>query len=80
MFKKPWENPNATYRQQSSVLKNVCDNPEAFFEYNVASKLISLYPDHILSTLTANELFRIWQINVNVGEHVSVSCEFIPDN
>jgi len=78
LFKKPWDSPQKAYKQQSAILKNFCNSPEAFTLFSVAEQLKNLAANHIVSPLSINDIFSLWQITVNVGAESAVSCEFYP--
>ena len=78
LFKKPWDSPLDAYTQQAAILKNSCNTPEAYTEFTVAEKLKLLAVNHISSPLSIDDIFRLWQINVNIGDEYTISCEFFP--
>lgn len=77
LFVKPWNDPAGAYQQQYSILTNLCYHPNNYFHFQIANTLKALYQDHIRSQLTADELFSMWQINVNLGD-IQIICDIQP--
>lgn len=76
-FFNPWEDPQGAYIQQVNILTNLCAHPDAYFEFMIADTLFKMYQTHIVSSLTADDMRYMWQIN-NLDD-ATITCSFDPE-
>lgn len=77
MFIKPWENPEKAFRQQWGIITTLCTEPQAYSNFNTIQRLKNLYGDHIISTLSGDDLLKLWQV-INYNQNDTIDCEIYP--
>jgi hypothetical protein len=79
-FIKPWEDPARSFQQQSSIIKTLCDEPEAYGKLATIQRIIDLSESNLLVYFQGQNLslFKLWQmVDLQPGE--TVECELYPE-
>ncbi len=77
LFTKPWDSPAASFEMQSGILENLCNNPHAYLQFQTLQDILSLYPNHLQSTMEASKLSNLWQVYTN-GDKTVIYCDPYP--
>lgn len=77
MFSKPWQSPEAAFRQQQAIMITLCDHPWLLADLQVVLHLLGMYNQHLVSTLSAEELLTLWQLMDIAPDH-PVICNRFP--
>lgn len=78
LFKSSWLFPDEALEQQKSIIQHLCAHPEEFMRIDVINQIVDLIPNNLASTLSKEELISLWQVNINIGNKVSLVCNIFP--
>jgi hypothetical protein len=73
-FTNPWENPEHAHDIQHNILESICDPPQNILQYTNFTRVFDIMPDHIVSTSSQLEIESLWQVNINLNEPPTITC------
>lgn len=77
-FCRPWDNPQHAQEIQHNILETLCAPPQNILEYTNFIRVFDLVPNHLVSTLSQEDILALWQVNINLNTPPSISCKIFP--
>jgi hypothetical protein len=77
-FCKPWDDPAHALSRQRNILVNLCSHQENILEYNNFMHVFELFPSHMKSTLSQEQIMDFWQEYVQPTPRPIIECKIYP--
>lgn len=77
-FINPWEDPQHSHDIQHNILEIICDPPQNILKYTNFTQVFDIMPNHVVSTLSPNDILALWQVYINLDTPPAISCNIYP--